>query len=132
KVAAALTLKLNGEDKSLLTKRYTENAEAYKLYLKGRYHWNKRSPEGTKKGIEYFEQATILDPDYALAYAGLTDSYLMLGNDYYSKAKAAAVRALEIDEHLAEAHTSLAFLKLRREWDWTGAEKGLKRAIELN
>ena len=132
KVAAALTLKLNGEDKSLLTKRYTENAEAYRLYLKGRYHWNKRSPEGTKKGIEYFEQATILDPDYALAYAGLTDSYLMLGNDYYSKAKAAAVRALEIDEHLAEAHTSLAFLKLRREWDWAGAEKGLKRAIELN
>ena len=87
KVAAALTLKLNGEDKSLLTKRYTENAEAYKLYLKGRYYWNKRSPEGTKKGIEYFEQATALDPDYALAYAGLADSYLMLGNDYYLKAK---------------------------------------------
>ena len=132
KVAAALTLKLNGEDKSLLTKRYTENAEAYKLYLKGRYHWNKRSPEGTKKGIEYFEQATILDPDYALAYAGLTDSYLMLGNDYYSKAKAAAVRALEIDEQLAEAHTSLAYLKMRGEWDWPGAEKELRRAIELN
>jgi TolB-like protein/DNA-binding winged helix-turn-helix (wHTH) protein/Tfp pilus assembly protein PilF len=132
KVAAALTLKLNGEDKSLLTKRYTENAEAYKLYLKGRYHWNKRSPEGTKKGIECFEQATVLDPNYALAYAGLADSYSVLGNDYYLKAKASAVRALEIDEQLAEAHTSLGLLKMRHEWDWPGANKELQRAIELN
>ncbi len=132
KVAGALMLKLNGEDKSLLTKRYTANPEAYQLYLKGRYHWNKRSSEGIKKGIEYFEQATALDADYALAYAGLADSYLMLGNDYYLKAKTSAIKALEIDEHLAEAHTSLAFLKLRREWDWPGAEKGLRRAIELN
>ena len=132
KVAAALTLKLNVEDKSLLAKRYTENTEAYQLYLRGRYHWNKRSLEGIKKGIEYFEQATILDPDYALAYAGLADSYLMLGNDYYLKAKAAAVTALEIDERLAEAHTSLAYMKMRGEWDWPGAEKELHRAIELN
>jgi tetratricopeptide (TPR) repeat protein len=132
KVAAALALKLSGEDKRLLMKRYTENAVAYQLYLKGRYYWNKRSPEGIKKGIEYFEQATEADPDYALAYAGLADSYAMLGADYYSKAKAAAVKALEKDEQMAEAHTSLGLLKMRREWDFPSAEKELNRAIELN
>lgn len=131
-VAAALALQLSGEDKQRLAKRYTDNTEAYQLYLKGRYYWNKRSPEGIKKGIEYFEQATGLDPVYALAYTGLADSYSMLGDDYRLQSQAAAVRALEIDDTLAEAHTSLGLLKMRREWDWPTAEKELTRALELN
>lgn len=137
KISAKLRLKLEGEEEKLLTKRHTENTEAYQLYLMGRYYWNKRTPESLKKGIEYFQQAIDLDPKYALAYAGLADSYSLLGDygalpprEVYPKAEAAAARALRIDDQLAEAHTSLAHARLF-EWDWSGAEREYKRAIEL-
>jgi tetratricopeptide (TPR) repeat protein len=122
-----------------LTKRYTENSEAYQAYLKGRYYWNKRTEEAFTKGIEYFRQAIEHDPSYALAYAGLGDSYNLLGaseifppKEAFPKAKTAAMRALEIDNTLAEAHTSLAYVKFRFDWDWSSAEREFKRAIELN
>jgi DNA-binding winged helix-turn-helix (wHTH) protein len=114
-VAAALILKLTGDEKRRLTKRYTEDVEAYQAYLKGRYFWNKRTEEEMRKGVKYFRQAIELDPLYALAYAGLADSYNVLGiynasapRETFPKAKAAALKALEIDDALAEAHTSLA------------------------
>src|SRR5207237_3582247 len=118
--------------------RYTENTEAYQHYLKGRYYWNKRTEEGLKKGIEYFRQALEQDPTYALAYSGLADCYQSLSSykalppkEAMPRARAAALRALQIDETLAEAHTSLAFLRLIYEWDWSGAEREFKRALEL-
>ena len=139
-VATGLRFKLSGEDMQQLTRRYTDNVEAYQLYLKGRFFWNKRTPEGLRKGIEYFEQAIRNDPNYALAYAGLADSYALL--DLYNggrqikylfpQAKAAAQKALEIDSSLAEAHTSLAYVKYYYDWDWSGAEAEFKRAIQLN
>jgi serine/threonine protein kinase/tetratricopeptide (TPR) repeat protein len=138
-VAQSLTLTLNTAERELLTKRYTENSEAYQLYLKGRYFWNKRTGEGMKRGIEYFDQAIRIDPNYALAHAGLADSYNVLGqfgelapDEAMPRAKAAALRALEIDDTLAEAHASLAMVYEVYEWDWAGAETQFKRAIELN
>jgi serine/threonine-protein kinase len=138
-ISRRLRPKLTSEEQRQLTKRYTENAEVYQLYLKGRYFWNKRTAEGLKKGIEYFEQAIATDPTYALAYAGLADCYAVLS--YYSgippkqsfpRAKAAAMKVLEIEEALAEAHTSLGYVKAVYDWDWLGAERDFKRAIELN
>lgn len=139
-VATELKFKLSGEAAQQLTRRYTDNVEAYQLYLKGRFFWNKRVPKELRKGIEYFEQAIKLDPNYALAYAGLADSYALLDlyssgrqtKDYFLKAKAAARKALEIDNTLAEAHTSLAYVKYYYDWDWSRAEDEFKRAIELN
>jgi serine/threonine-protein kinase len=138
-VSDKLRLKLSGEQKEQLAKRYTESTEAYELYLRGRYHWNKRTSEGLMRGIDYFEQAIKTDPAYALAYAGLADSYNVLSTnavrppkEAFPKAKEAAERALALDDTLAEAHTSLAFIKTVYEWDWQGAEKEFKRAIELN
>jgi adenylate cyclase len=117
----------------------TENAEAFQLYLKGRYSWNKRTEEGYLKGIDYFDQAIRDDPNYALAYAGMSDCYALLSDsgvmtpgEGFPKAKEAATRALAIDEKLAEAHTSLGRVKRDYDWDWTGAEQEFKRAIELN
>jgi len=137
-VVRALSLKLTGEERKQLVKHHTESTEAYHAYLKGRYFWNKRTAEGFKKGVEYFEHAIALDTNYALAYAGLADCYQLL-NGYMSrpprelipKAKAALLKALQLDDSLAEAHTSLAHL-LRRDWNWSVAEKEFKRAIELN
>ena len=137
-VAAGLRVTLNATGEQRLTKRYTENSEAYQLYLKGRYFWDKRSAEQVKKAIEQFEQATKKDPNYALAYAGLADCYAVLGADAvyperesYEKAKALAERAVQIDDSLGEAHATLAsiydFL-----WQWDEAEKEFKRALELN
>jgi serine/threonine protein kinase/tetratricopeptide (TPR) repeat protein len=138
-ITGKLQPRLSGEEKKRLTKRYTENAEAYQLYLKGRYAWNKRSEEWVKKGIAYFNQAIEVDRNYALAFAGLADSYNVLGildylpaKEAYPKARAAAAKALEIDDALAEAHTSLARVKQDYEWDWRGAEQEYKRAIALN
>jgi serine/threonine protein kinase/Tfp pilus assembly protein PilF len=140
-IAAALKTKLLPEEKERIEKKQTENMEAYQLYLKGRYYWNKRSPEEMKKGIKYFEQAIEEDPSYALAYVGLSDSYATLGAIEYGglppkeiipKAKSAALNALEIDKTLAEAYTSLANIRFDYEWDWSGAEKEFKQAIELN
>ncbi|MGI8836215.1 MAG: winged helix-turn-helix domain-containing protein [Pyrinomonadaceae bacterium] len=137
----ALTLELTGEEKRLLTKRHTNNAEAYQAYLKGRFFWNKRSEEGYTKAIEHFEQAIEQDHDYGQAYAGLADAYALLGSmgntvlprrEAMPRAKAAALKALEIDDTLAEAHTSLAFVRMHYEWDWLAAEREFKRAIEIN
>ena len=138
-ISEQLRLKLSGAQKKQLTKRYTENTEAYQHYLKGSFHLAKRTEEAMKRGIEYFQQAIDIDPLYALAYAGLADSYNLLASysmlassDAFPRAKAAAARALELDESLAEAHTSMSFVKFGYDWDWAGAERGFKRALELN
>ena len=138
-ISEKLRIKLTGEERKQLTKRHTENTEAYQLYLKGRYYWNKRTAEDLEKGIGYFQQAIDIDANYALAYAGLADSYIIFGNfgllppkEVYPKARGAAEKALEIDGNLAEAQVSMAFVKALFEWDGQGAEAGFKRAIELN
>jgi serine/threonine-protein kinase len=138
-ISEKLRLKLSGNEKKKLVKRYTDNAEAYQLYLKGRYQWNKRNREGLKSCIAFFQQAIEKDPNYALAYTGLADAFGILSfyaalspTDAMSKARAAAMRALEIDDALAEAHASLAFVKALFDWDWASAEKHYKRAVKLN
>jgi TolB-like protein/DNA-binding winged helix-turn-helix (wHTH) protein len=138
RVAGVLALELTGEDRKLLAKRYTDNTEAYQLYLKGRYYLGKYDEEGFKRGLESFKQAIDLDPNYALAYAGLADAYYGLSNLYLPpaeampKARSEAMKALELDETLAEAHASLALVKAQYEWEWAGAEREYKRARELN
>lgn len=138
-IADNLKVRLLGHDKDKMLKRYTHNLEAYDLYLKGRYHWNRRTPESLKKAVVHFEQVIEKDPEYALAYAGLADSYSMLpqvgvipAKEAFPKAKVLASKALEIDETLAEAHTSLAFVLWSYDWDWIGMEREFRRAIELN
>lgn len=141
KVARALTLKLTAEQQQRLAKNYTENAEAFQEYIRGRYYWNQQSPEYTKKAIAHFERAIEIDPTYALAYAGIADCYIILGTqqvllgaawdrEHYKKAKAAALKALELDDTLAEAHTSLG-AALAPEDD-AAAHREWERAIELN
>ena len=138
-VVDSLKIKLVASQKESLVRRYPENLEAYNLYLKGRYFWNKRYEVGLQKGMEYFQQAIEKDPTYALAYAGIADSYNVLG--YYNflppkeacpKGKKAAIKALEIDSELAEAHTSVGWVKTFYDWDWTGAEREFKHSLELN
>jgi len=131
--------KLEGEERKLLAKRTTENVEAYQLYLQGLFYWNKWTEADFKRAADYFTQAVQKDSRYALSYAGLADTYSLLGDAGYlppseawPKAKAAAMQALEIDNTLAEAHTSLALVKEHFEWDWAGAETEFRRAIELN
>jgi serine/threonine-protein kinase len=139
-ITANLRLKLSGEEKERLTKHYTENPEAYQLYLKGRYFLNARTEESTGKAIEYFQQAIAKDPVYALAYSGLADSYSALvfpieavtPREAMPKAKEAAMKALAIDNALGEAHASLGYVKFYFDWDWPGAETEFKRGIELN
>lgn len=139
RISEKLRLKLSGADEQKLKRNTTADPEAYTLYLKGRYFWNKRSEEGIRKAIAYFQQAIDRDPGYALAYAGLADAY-NLGDDWgstppsesFPRAKAAALRALDLDDSLAEAHTSLAFVKANYDWDFPGAEKEFQRAIALN
>jgi TolB-like protein/Flp pilus assembly protein TadD len=139
-ISEGLRLKLTGEEQKRLTRHHTENPEAYQLYLKGRYYWNKRTTESLSKGIEYFLEAIDKDPNYALAYAGLTDSYSLLGSaigglsprEMFSKAKAAAAKGLAIDDTLSEAHAALALVHLRYDWDWLATEREIKRAIALN
>ena len=137
-ISEKLRLKLSGAQKKKLTRRYTDNTVAYHIYLKGRFYWNKRTDEGLRKGIEYFQQAIESDPHYALAYTGLADCYNILASyssmapfEAFRLAKAAASRALELDDNLPEAHTSLAFVSMGYDWDWTGAENGFKRAIGI-
>lgn len=138
-ISGKLRLKLSGPEKKQLAKRYTENTEAYQLYLKGRFYWNKRTEEGLTKGIDYFKRAIESDPSYALAYAGLADSYNILASysavapkDAFPMAKSAATRALELDSELAEAHASSAFAKFGYDWNWADSERGFKRALKLN
>jgi serine/threonine-protein kinase len=137
-IAENLRLRLTGEEKKRLKKRYTDNTEAYQLYLKGRYYWNRRTGEGLKKGIEHFKLAIEADPLYALAYAGLADCYTMMcwhtmvpAKDVFTTAKAAAMRALDLDEKLAEAHASRGAVS-ETIWDWDSAEAQYRRALELN
>jgi tetratricopeptide (TPR) repeat protein len=134
-----LRMRLTGEDEKRMDKSYTANPEAYQDYLKGRYWWNKRTEEGFKKGTEYFQQAIEKDPNYALAYSGLADCYSFLAQygiapakDVFPRAREAALKALEIDDTIAEAHTSLGHIKDIYDWDWLGAEREIKRAIALN
>jgi DNA-binding winged helix-turn-helix (wHTH) protein/Tfp pilus assembly protein PilF len=138
-VTRVLQLRLSGEEKRQLTKRYTENVRAYQAYLKGRYFWEKRTEEGMEKSIAFFEEAIDVDPSYALAYAGLADAHFLLGvyrarppRETFPKAQAAAAKALELDSELAEAQCCLAYMKACYDWDWLGAEREFKRALELN
>ena len=137
-ISTSLRLKLSSDDKSRLVKRHTEDREAYQLYLKGRFYWNQRTGEALKTALGYFQQAIDRDPNYAAAYAGLADCYGLF--PYYTvlpaieaipKAKSAALKALQIDEQLAEAHTSLASA-YQIEWEWELSDKSFRRAIELN
>jgi eukaryotic-like serine/threonine-protein kinase len=138
-ISEKLRSKLTGEQQQRLVKHYTEDTEAYQVYLKGRYHWNKRTAEGMSKAVEYFQQAIERDPNYALAYAGLADCYNLQTiysgvppKDAFPRGKAAAIKALAVDDALAEAHTALAYLKQVYEHDLEGADAEFKRAIELN
>jgi serine/threonine protein kinase/tetratricopeptide (TPR) repeat protein len=137
-ISGKLRLQLTRAEKKQLTKRHTENAEAYRLYLKGRHYWNRWTEEGFHKAIEYFQQAVEKDPSYALAYAGVADSYVLLGwNSYlppkeaFPKGKVAAMTALRLDPDLAEAHTSFAALLWLHDWQWEEAKTEFKRSLEL-
>ncbi len=136
-ISEKLRLRLTGEEQQRLAKRYTDNPEAYKLYLKGRYYSNQLSFEGCKKGIELMHQAIALDPTNALAYAGLADAYAdassvcLSANEALPQVKAAAEKALKLDDTLVEAHTMLAVIKANYEWNWAEAEKEFRRTIEL-
>ena len=139
RIAEELKTALSPEEIRKIKKNPTENPEAYNLYLKGRFFWNKRTAEGFQTGIEYFHQAIEKDPAYSLAYAGIADCYNLLGwhdlfspDEVHPKAKAAAEKALMMDETLSEAHASLAYVKMLYDWDWQVAGQEFKRALELN
>jgi TolB-like protein/Tfp pilus assembly protein PilF len=138
-ISEKLRLKLTGEEQQRLARHYTDNTEAYQLYLRGRYHLDKRTAKAYGRAIEYFQQAIDLDPAYALAYSGLADAYTLF--EYYGlrrpdetmpKAKAAALRAVELDDTLAEGHTSLGCVRLVYDHDWDGARRAFERALELS
>jgi serine/threonine-protein kinase len=139
KVVGLLALKLTGQEQSLLAKRYTDDAEAYEFYLKGRYHLNRLTDDGFARGRDYFQRAIDKDPNYALAHAGLADAYNRLSGFNalsptagFPKARAAAIKALELDDKLAEAHTVLGSVNFFYDWDWPSAEREFKRAVEIN
>src|SRR5579864_4614130 len=136
-----IRINLTPEERERLAKTPAVSPEAYENYLKGLYYWNKRSDENLTRAITYFERATALDPQYALAYAGLSDCYAIISAEIFGtmpaseaapKAKAAAMRALELDPTMAQAQTSLATVKFNYDWDWSGASEGFNRAIGLN
>jgi eukaryotic-like serine/threonine-protein kinase len=130
-----LRVRITGEEKRRATRRYTDNADAYQLYLKGRFYWNQGTVAGLKQSIEYLQQAINTDPKYALAYAGLADSYLSLGSfwvEAISESKAAALKAIELDPTLAEAHVALGHIRLWLDWEWQAAELEFKQGISLN
>jgi TolB-like protein/DNA-binding winged helix-turn-helix (wHTH) protein/Flp pilus assembly protein TadD len=140
-IAEQIQVTLNPQEAAALKKSKEVNPGAYEAYLKGRYFWNKRSGEGLRKAIEYFDHAIDTDPQYARAYSGLADSYALSGDweygilspqDAFPKAKTAVTRALALDDNLSEAHTSLAFILDLYDWDWASAEKEYKRALALN
>ena len=138
-IVKQLKIELLGEDKEALLRRPTESAEAYNCYLQGLFHWNQRTAADLDSAIGHYEQAIGEDPNYAVAYTGLADAYNILGfysvlapREAFQQAEAAAKRALELDQTLAEAHASLAFTKLYHDWDWAEAEVEFQRAIALN
>ena len=137
-ISEKLRLQLTKAEKKRLTLHHTENPEAYRLYLKGRHHWNRWTEESFYKAIEYFQLAVEKDPTYALAYAGVADSYVLLGwncylapNEAFSKGKADAMTALHLDPDLPEAHTALAALLWLHDWRWKDAEKEFNRSLQL-
>ena len=136
-IVDALQVKLGAPDR--ITREHTSDSAAYDEYLKGRYHWNRHTPDDFRKSIEHYERAIAADPDYALAWAGLADSYITMGavflgrpRDLYPRAREAARKALELDPHLAPAQATLAEVQLRYEWDWEAAERGFRRALALD
>ena len=138
KIVEKLKIELGEKEKTAIEKRYTENTEAWNLYKRGRYHWNKRSEEELKKALQYFQEAIEIDSTYALAYVGIADSYNALGfwgymypREAYPRVKDAAEKALNIDDTLAEAHVSLASYYLDHDWDWNAAEREFKKALNL-
>ncbi len=140
-VANALALRITGDERRHLRKRHTENTDAYQTYLMGLFFWNKRSKEGLIKAVNYFEQAIEKDPGYALAYAGLADSYFLIAygerqpvsrNEGYEKSRSAALRAIELDPFVAEAHAALATIKVKHDKDTVGAERSFEQAIAIN
>jgi tetratricopeptide (TPR) repeat protein len=138
-VSMKLRARLSGADERKVAKTYTANPEAYQLYLQGRYFWNKRSEADIRKSIDYFQKAIDKDPTFALAYAGLADAYVTLPSytndtalDAYPRARAAALKALELDDSLAEPHATLGSILYEFDWKFPEAEKEFKRAIELN
>jgi tetratricopeptide (TPR) repeat protein len=138
-VSENLRLKLTNAEQVRVAKTYTTNSKAQRAYLKGRFHWNKRNKEDFEKAVEYFKQAIENDPNYALAYTGLADAYALLplyGNyspkEYKPQAKQAALRALDLDAELAEAHASLGYIINTYDFDWEGAEREYKTALQLN
>jgi DNA-binding winged helix-turn-helix (wHTH) protein/tetratricopeptide (TPR) repeat protein len=137
-ISESLELKLTRQDQIRLIKQPTKNTEAYNLYLKGRYFWNKYSKEWVLKAIDAFKEAIAIDANYALAYCGMADAYFRLSNVYFPprevlpKAKEAALRAVEIDDNVAEAHSSLGLIKVYYDHDWAGAEREFRRALELD
>lgn len=139
KVAASLVSKLSNEQRELMGRHHTENAEAYQLYLKGRFFFEKVTPDGVRKSIGYFQEAIDKDPNFALAYSGLCASYTLFGHlrvlrpeEAFPAAKAALARALELDGSLSEAHSQSGFISLHYDYDWARADKEFERAIELN
>jgi len=137
-VSSKLKSRLSSADAAKLEKKYTDNPEAYQLYLKGKFYWNKRTGGSLKQATAFYQQATEKDPNYALAYSGLAETYVLFSSydvapadDSMPQAKAAALRALAIDDSLAEAHTALGFYLSDYEWDREGSEKEYRRAIEL-
>lgn len=141
RLASTLFLNLSNDEQRRLARPSTGNGDAYQLYLKGRFYWNKRTVEGVNQSLDYFQRATVSDPNYALAYSGLADAYVLAGSYGYSilppttampKAKAAAEKALSLDDTLAEAHTSLAYVLFTYDWNWIAAEQEFRRAISLN
>ncbi|HKQ04477.1 MAG TPA: protein kinase [Blastocatellia bacterium] len=138
-ISEKLRLRLDSAQKKRLTKRHTEKTEAYQLYLKGRACWNRRTADSLKRGIEYFNEAIAADPGYALAYAGLADSYNILASysalapdEAFPKAREAAMKALQLDERLPEAHASMAFVTFGYSWDFAQADREFRRALDLN
>ncbi|MEO8380827.1 MAG: protein kinase [Acidobacteriota bacterium] len=138
-IAEKLRVRLTGAEKKKLRRSTTTNSDAYQFYLKGRYHWNRRTGDSLRRGINFFREAIASDPSFASAYAGLADCYLSLGTniplpppEVMPKAKAAAMKALEINDDLADAWASLGAVRWWYEWDWDGAEEAYRRAIELN
>ena len=137
-ISESLKFKLTPRDQIRLSKQPTDNIEAYNLYLRGRYFWNKYGKEWVLKALEAFEQAILIDPNYALAHCGMADAYFRLSNVHFPpgevlpKAKEAALRAVEIDDNLAEAHTSLGLVKVYYDHDWAGAEREFRKALKLN
>ncbi|MGE5818096.1 MAG: winged helix-turn-helix domain-containing protein, partial [Deltaproteobacteria bacterium] len=138
-IATNLRVRLTGVEQQKILHQPSSSPEAYELYLKGRYFWGKRTKAGLEQGIRYFEQAIHSDPNFALAYAGLADSYNLLDDwgktaprDSFPKARAAAQKAIALDDSLAEAHVSLAMVRAAYDWDWNGAEQEFRRAIDLN